>query len=424
MFVANAFAPTSVDPSFGEDGIIITDIFGGTDVLNNLVVDRDNRILGAGSATKHVTSDHFALVRYTSSGSLDKSFGINGVVTTGKFADDTVLVDGIMGLSLLQDNTIIVAGRGRKNGSLGFALLAYTDNGLIDRSFGDGGLVFVPDAKASNYPLALTVDRANRIVVAAASHYQPDNSSFAIYRFLANGEVDKNFASGGKVETTITYGMNVPRALAIDDNDNIVVGGFTGRNKFVVVRYRAEGRLDTSFGQQGFATIEFNAGGIDTLHALTLGKDGRIVVGGDVQVGSIGGIRTVDFGLARLLPDGSLDVSFNKTGKQITHFIHPAASSLWALATDDDGKTIAVGDASSVKGLALARYNLDGSLDDSFGDGGKEILRFGKTCHWEAVGLERDGKIIAGGYVWNGKHYDMALSRFIPGLATKDKKNY
>ncbi len=204
----------------------------------------------------------------------------------------------------------------------------------------------------------------------------------------------------------------MPRAVKIDKIGRIVVGGFSGTSKFTVVRYHFDGSLDVSFAAGGIATIKFNDDGIDTLNALVIQSDGKIVVGGDVQVGSIGGIRTVDFGLARFNTNGRLDLSFNKTGKIITHFVQPAASTLWALTVEKSGKIIAVGDASIVKALAMARYNVDGSLDESFGEHGKQITPFSHTNHWEAVGLQPDGKIVAGGYVFNGKHYDVALARY------------
>ncbi len=104
-------------------------------------------------------------------------------------------------------------------------------------------------------------------------------------------------------------------------------------------------------------------------------------------------------------------MSFNKTGKQITSFVNPAASTLWALTLQEDGKIIAIGDASSVNSLGVARYNTDGSLDESFGDHGRKITACERTCHWEGVALQPDGKIVVAGYIWNGKQYDMAVIR-------------
>lgn len=402
-----------LDQSFGQGGKIITDFFGRTDVGKNLLIDSNKKILISGSATKNSTSDHFALARYNEDGTLDTSFDTDGKVTTSKIAENKYVAEGIDGVALQSDGKIVACGRGYFESNAGLALIRYNQNGSLDRSFAEEGMAFSPDAQEQNFPLALTLDSADKIIVVAAAFKQrPESSSFAVFRFNADGSLDKSFGVDGKATTKIVPGNDVPRAVKIDAEGRIVVAGFNGHSKFTVVRYSSEGVLDSSFGREGIAIITFSPGGTDTLNALAIQADGKIVVGGDVQVGSFAGLRMVDFGLARLTSEGELDLSFNQTGKQISEFVQPAASSLWALALQTDGKIIAVGDASIVKGLGVARYNLDGSLDQSFGEDGKQIVPFANTCHWEGVAIQEDGKIVAGGYVWAGKHYDIGLVRF------------
>ncbi len=314
----------------------------------------------------------------------------------------------------LSDGRIVACSRGYFDGAEAFALVRYLPNGELDQSFtGDGAALF-PDGDREVYPLALTIDQTDKIVmVASAFAKSATDSLFSVFRFDRDGELDESFGIGGKVVTPMGAGVNVPRAVKIDKDGNVVVGGFNGDNKFVVVKYFDDGNIDTTFGYNGIATIHFNSGGIDTLNALAIQPDGRIIVGGDVQVGSIGGIRSVDFGVARLTKTGDLDPTFSEDGKLITHFVQPAASSLWALTLQDDGKILAAGDASIVKGLGVARYKMDGSLDESFGTLGKKIVTFDRTCHWEAIALQPDNNIVVGGYLWNAKNYDMAAVRLI-----------
>lgn len=402
-----------LDQSFGKDGKIITDFFGRTDVGKNILIDGNKKILISGSATKVSTSDHFALARYNDDGSLDASFGLGGKVTTSKIADNKYVSEGIDGLGLQSDGKIVACGRGFFESNSGLALVRYNEDGSLDNSFGTDGVVFTFDAEEQNFPLALAIDATDKIIVVAAAFKQhPESSSFAVFRFNADGSLDNSFGREGRVTTKVAPGNDVPRAVKIDAEGRIIAAGFSGNSKFTVVRYSSQGVLDSSFGQNGIATIVFNAGGTDTLNALAIQADGKIVVGGDVQVGSYAGLRMIDFGLARLSSQGQLDLSFNNTGKQITHFVEPAASSLWALTIQPDGKIIGVGDASLVNGLGVARYNIDGSLDQSFGQAGKQIIPFKGTSHWEGVSLQPDGKIVAGGYIWNGKHYDIGIVRF------------
>ncbi|HXW52687.1 MAG TPA: hypothetical protein VEL47_01150 [Myxococcota bacterium] len=409
-----AFAAGEADPTFGDNGKTITDFFGKTDVLRNMFIDGSGKILVGGSATGARTLDHIAIARYDRDGKPDFSFGDKGRVTANRIAGNKVIENGIEGFGLQSDGKIVACVTWYYGASTGIGLLRYKNNGSLDEAFGDDGSVLTPDESERNVPLALTIDSDDKIVVAAAALKKNSaDSDFALFRYNADGSADPTFGIDGKISTKITDGTNVPRAVKIDKAGKIVVGGFSGKNKFIVVRYHADGVLDISFGEAGISTITFNKDGTDTLNALTIQSDGKIMVGGDVQVGSMGGLRMIDFGLARLTRHGRLDTSFNKTGKVITHFVQPAASSLWALTLDASEKIIAVGDASIVKGLAIARYNVDGSLDKSFGEQGKLVTPFAHTSHWEAVSLQEDGKIVAGGYAFNGKHYDIALARYL-----------
>jgi uncharacterized delta-60 repeat protein len=402
-----------LDTSFGKEGKVTNDFFGLTDVARNIIIDKNNKILISGGATKKNLNDHFAMARYHEDGSLDLSFGKKGKVTTGKIADNKYVDGGIEGMGLQSDGKIIACGRANTLSARGLVLVRYKSDGSLDSSFGEEAFALTPDpAETTIWPLALIIDAEDKIiVVASAFQKNGDNASFALFRFNADGTSDTSFGTAGQVFTSISEGANVPRAVKIDRDNKIVVGGFSGDNKWVVARYNSDGSLDKAFGHAGIATILFNPNGVDTLHALAIQEDGKIIVGGDVQVGSYAGLRMVDFGLARLSPEGELDLSFNQSGKQITYFVQPAASTLWALTIQADGKIVAVGDASIVNALGVARYNTDGSLDMSFGEEGKKITPCGKTCHWEGVGLQPDGKIVAAGYIWNGKHYDMALVR-------------
>ena len=401
-----------LDQSFGVGGRVVDGFFGNTDIASYVLIDANNKILIGGSASKLNPSDHAALARYNNDGSADKSFGNNGKVATHKIGEGTFLNDGIHGMVLQSTGKIVTCGRANRASASGFVIARYNNDGALDNSFGAGAMVFVADSQEDNHPLAITIDKFDRIVVAAAAVVDGRNSSFAIFRYLANGSIDRLFGVNGAIRTSITDGMNVPRAVKVDDSGRIVVAGFSGRSQFTVVRYNENGALDLSFADQGIATIVFKANGIDTLHALQLQSDGKIVVGGDVQVGSYGGMRMVDFGLARLNEDGKLDLSFNHTGTQITSFVQPAASTLWALTLQPDGKIVAVGDASITNSLGVARYNTDGSLDETFGDHGEMMTKCGSTCHWEGVALQPDGKIVSVGYVWNGKFYEMSVVRY------------
>jgi uncharacterized delta-60 repeat protein len=159
----------------------------------------------------------------------------------------------------------------------------------------------------------------------------------------------------------------------------------------------APGALDSSFGSGGEVTTDF--GGSDSAQAVVIQGDGRIVAAGLSGAG--------DFALARYTADGSLDPSFGSGGKATTDFGGFDAAS--ALAVQPDGRIVAAGRSGSGD-FALARYNADGSLDSTFGSGGKLTTDFGGFDGALAVALQTDSKIIAVG--GGGTGSDFALARY------------
>ncbi len=159
----------------------------------------------------------------------------------------------------------------------------------------------------------------------------------------------------------------------------------------------APGDLDPSFGSSGKVTTDF--GGSDAASAVAIQTDGRIVAAGRSGSG--------DFALARYNVDGSLDPTFGSSGMVMTDFGGSDAAS--AVAIQPDGRIVTAGRSGSGD-FALARYNADGSLDPSFGSGGKVTTDFGGFDLALGVALQSDGKIVAAGQ--GGSSFDFALARY------------
>lgn len=402
-------APGDLDATFGDNGVVITDFFGETDVGNDLKIDAEGNIILAGGALLK-DENSFALSRYRNDGSLDETFGDKGKVVTGGSVGGAY---GINELKILDDGKILACGT---TPDYDIALVRYNHDGTLDHSFGENGIVVTHDPDNVESPHGMAIDRDNKIVVIASSFSSyPNDSVFEVLRYHPHGVLDENFGEAGRVTTRITPGVNVPRAVKIDSEQNIVVGGFTGHNNFVAVKYKNDGSLDDNFGDHGVSIVKFN-GGRDLVNTMALQEDGKIILGGDVEVSSFAGFRMIDFGIARLNVDGSLDESFNGTGKVITSFIAPAASSLWDILVDDEGRILAGGEAhgNGQNHLALVRYKNDGSLDENFAVNGKQTTSFGKqTTHWDSLALDANSNIVVGGWVWNGKHYDFGVVRYL-----------
>ncbi len=221
----------------------------------------------------------------------------------------------------------------------------------------------------------------------------------------AAGMLDATFGTGGKV-TTNFGGDELINAVVLQSDGKIVTVGAIfvpgpGFNpNFAIARYNTDGSLDTNFDVDGKVTTDF-LGFEDKAEAVAIQPDGKIVVAGSAAANAPGGdIPVTRFALARYNSDGSLDPTFDGDGKLTTSFIN-GFESAFDLSIQSDGKIIAVGVASNQTGggVALARYNSDGSLDPSFGTGGKVNMSLGGGGgNAQAIVLQSDGKIVIGGY--------------------------
>jgi uncharacterized delta-60 repeat protein len=356
----------------------------------------DGKILVAGSASS-ASGDVFALARYTTSGGLDSTFGSGGKVTTS-FGRNTQADAGAMAVQ--GDAKIVLAGYAynRKTG-WNFALARYNTNGSLDTSFGSGGLVNT--AISANYgphDQAVVVQSDGKVVMAGVSF--PSGSSayhITLARFNANGTLDVTFGNAGVVVSQVGNGNSDARAVALQGDGKIVVGGWIVVNNqelFAVARYNANGTLDTTFGN-GAGYAGFSVGTsvtYDGAYSLLIQPaDGKIVAGGAVQPPS----QLQNWELARFNTDGTSDPTFGGTGVVDLPSI---PGNVTGLALQPDGKIVAAGVKFSPNSFELGRFNPDGSLDTTFNGTGLVNTQIGTSSRATGVVIQpTDGKIIVAG---------------------------
>ncbi len=342
-------------------------------------------------------------------GDLDTSFGTGGKVTTsfGSFYDE------IDGLALQPDGKIVAGGYVETSSTdSDFGLARYNPNGSLDTSFGTGGKVTTPFGTGYDWIGEVAIQPDGRIVAAGRATIG-GVTQIGLARYNSNGSLDTSFGTGGKVTTPIgPYAL--ARSLVLQPDGKIVVAGYEydgSTELFAVARYNAGGSLDTSFGTGGTVTTAFAGGGGLGLKVL-LQADGKMVVGGFAFDGS-----NDYFGLARYNANGSLDTSFGTGGKVTTSFA-PAFGVGRSIALQADGKIVETGYifSSATASFALARYNADGSLDTSFGTGGKVTTPFPSSAAAvsSTVEIQPNGKIVAADYAKtpSGTAYVFALARY------------
>ena len=342
----------SLDPGFGSNGKVITDFFHDKDFLRGIAIQPDGKIVAAGSVLEPGFGEEFALARYNLDGTLDASFGSGGKVVTRfpeearawavaltpagkivivgtasmeimpKFAlarysadgslDSSFGTNGIvvnttrrsfgLAVAVQPDNKIIIAGE--DGDSQNFAVFRYNANGSPDTSFGTAGQV-TSDCFLLSRAHAVALQPDGKIIVAGFGQTSFIKDLIGVERLNPNGSSDGTFGTFliGCVRTSISPRNDRANALAIQSNGHILAAGLAGDpgeffggppRDFGVVRYKPRGKLDNSFGASGSVITDF-FGGADEANAIALQADGKIVLAGTAQ--SV----TNDFAVARYL---------------------------------------------------------------------------------------------------------------------------
>jgi uncharacterized delta-60 repeat protein len=276
--------------------------------------------------------------------------------------------------------------------------------GMLDPTFGTGGKV-VTDFGPPHFSVAEAVAlQPNGEIIAAGFTNDGGTVEFALAGYTPNGNLAANFGNAGLVRSHFGSASFDERlnAMAIEPNGNIVVAGSTFGlsvgSIITVVRYLPDGSLDTSFGAGGMVWVDqFGVSSDDNANAVAIQKDGKIVVGGFTNA-----FGSVDFAVVRLRTDGSLDPTFGSGGKVFTD-LGGSEDIINALVIQKDGKIVVAGGSNGggSSTFAVARYETDGSLDASFGFGGTVYTAVAATSTEElatAMVLQKDGNIIVGGY--------------------------
>jgi uncharacterized delta-60 repeat protein len=222
------------------------------------------------------------------------------------------------------------------------------------------------------------------------------------------------------VTTAFGPGHDNGDALVLQPDGKLVAAGYSVNGSqavFALARYNTNGSLDSGFNGTGKVTTLMGPGDENSASALALQPDGKLVAAGTVWNGSESVLA-----LVRYNPSGSLDTSFGTGGKVTTTFGGDASAN--GLALQPDGKLVAVGSSSNGSNFdfALARFDSNGSLDTGLNGTGKVTTGIGSgEDRGFAVALQPDGKLVAAGTTWNGSQSDLALVRYLGNTLTVAK---
>jgi uncharacterized delta-60 repeat protein len=275
------------DLTFGTGGSVVTDLLGtegkGGTVLQ---LENGNYLLGGmvkseSPCTQGVFTFDFVLLQYLVNGLLDTSFGSNGFVLTDFQCDQ----DYGEILAIQTDGKILLGGSIYISPAQDFSLARYLPDGTLDASFGTNGMVITELGDGYDFSKGILIQEnpsGNIILSGAIFQENSGGFNFGILRYLSNGDVDISFGTGGIQTVDFSNGIDVADGILKLPNGNIILAGWAeiGSNRdYAVAMLFPNGSPNSNFGVGGKKTIDFGFGD-DYGHAVCLGKDGRILVGG------------------------------------------------------------------------------------------------------------------------------------------------
>jgi uncharacterized delta-60 repeat protein len=448
LVFAKGFSQNAVlDTTFGVNGKVTTSFSIGLSIseIRNIVLQSDGRIISSGYATtsfNNAFQDKIALTRYNIDGSLDLSFGFNGkVVNTEYYSSHS------SGLKIQPDGKIIVVGQAQiTNFNADKAImLRYNTDGTLDTTFGINGVVNISEFGGNSGVLTdILIQSDNKILV---SYLGGASDDIEVFRYNSNGTIDTLFGLNGIFKLNIgnnSLGQSneTTTSVALKSDGTIILAGYTDVNNdseqydTFIVSINSNGVLDTTFGTNGFIITNFYE--VDLIRSLIINNVDSIFISGfsfDINNNS-------KIFLAKYSSSGILDSNFGTNGKVITQ---TSSTNMFDIASDiklqSDGKILCVGQSgrgynfnggtSQPSDMLLLRYNTDGSLDTTFSPTGYVTTSFDNNIYntGRSVAIQNDGNIVFGGSTLNlttGQSFALARYTF-DNLATNsfsDNENF
>ncbi len=320
---------------------------------------------------------------------LDSAFGTKGIsdLTIGSFTKESANA-----MSFTPDGKIVCVGNSREATNDKFIIARCLNNGQLDKTFNGSGYNAIDLGTSKDFGYDLVVLKDNSIV--AVGYVTNTKTSTVVVKFKADGTLDASFGTGGKL-TIVIGNIDYAKGIVALADGNFIVGGTTGGSPFLA-KVKANGTLDETWADNGIASISLPEETVN-VNRILLDKSGKIVMVGDIDFDNTVTPNSTDMFWARFNADGSVDGDFKRIGTPKNFDVCYDALLL------DNGKLIMVGEKNTpgVSGgvadkveSAMVQLNADGTQDKvftkDFGVGFAEAFR--------SVDIMRNGMIIAAGF--------------------------
>jgi uncharacterized delta-60 repeat protein len=364
-------AAGSADQTFGFGGFFQTN--SATNFIGNtfLLLPNGNIIISATVTTG--SASYSALDELNSDGSIDTSFGTNGIATGAP--------GFVTALALDSNNNIVAIGSTPPN-SLGQSsglIERFTSGGQLDTSFGANGSTIVAALQDFN---AVSVESSGEILALGVVSL-PSGGALLLDHFTPSGVLDTSFNGSGSVTLPEPYFPSQTSSIFQPDGKLLIGGGVPstpGATIASLARVNPDGSIDTTFGSGGYAILGPGYSLLPITGGLSLQPDGKIILGGsDVSSPLPQGI---DFDPSRLNANGTPDTTFGVNGTAPGRPLFATGDALAELPND---QTLVAGEVivGGVDGIYIRRYNPDGSLDSTFAPG----LGYGGTSGYVFIAV-------------------------------------
>lgn len=365
--------PGSIDSSFGINGVVASNIGQLPATLLKLTVQNEQKILFA----NNIGSTTVAVFRYLPDGIPDSSFGINGKIESNDFGLTSAI-------STQKDGKILVGGSIFKEAgefpSYKIIFRRFFSNGTVDSSFGENGTVISVLGGLQQTVSDMILQEDGKILIVGRFSEFGNRYDILLACYMPDGSLDSSFGSeNGKTRIELNFGAN---AISFQKDGKIVIAGgsegTSNSSRFLLARFSANGIIDSSFGEMGTGIVktDYDRDG-DFIKDMVIQPDDKIVVVGTALWGGFGN-KIPYIAFARYLKDGNLDPAFGESGKVKLQL--PERSEGLGLGLQLNDKIVVSGYTSFLNSnYVLARYLSDGTPDLEFGENGVSVTDFGAT---------------------------------------------
>ena len=380
-------------------GSALADFSSAEDFGYSTHVMDDGRILVAGFASGGTTGRDMAVVRFSKNGQLDTSFGSGGMVRVDLGSGQ----DQAYSVAVDGGGRVVLAGATRTlNGGFDFAVARLNADGSLDGNFGSGGKVVVDFSRGFDQAYSVAV-HGTGLVVAGSANFQ-----FGLLRLNGDGSLDTTFGVNGRRQTYLAGYGSEAYALDVQGDGRILAAGYayfddTSESNVALVRYNPDGSLDTTFGVNGVTTQDF--GGYDDAARSVKVVDGAVYVAGQ---------SNDDVLVAKFSAQGELDLDFAGGAGKFTFDVNGESDAAYGLTVDSDGGLLVSGHVreNNDRDFAVLKLRGDGSCDENFARGGLFRHDLGSNDESaQSVAVDADGNVVLAGFAATSRGHDFAVVR-------------